>query len=103
MRTGRDTKADGVVGGPARHVPVLLEEVLTFLAPGAGGTFIDGTFGAGGYSRAILATGASVVALDRDGEAVDAGAPLKREAGKRLTLVEGRFSDLDRIARAHGH
>jgi 16S rRNA (cytosine1402-N4)-methyltransferase len=100
---GRDTIADGVAGGPARHVPVLIEEVMRFLAPGAGGTFIDGTFGAGGYTRAILATGASVIAIDRDGEAIDAGAPLKKEAGRRLTLVEGRFSDLDRIARAHGH
>lgn len=102
MRTGRDTKA-GVVGGPARHVPVLLEEVLRFLTPVAGGTFIDGTFGAGGYSRAILATGASVVAIDRDGEAIDAGTQLEREARGRLTLVEGHFSDLDRIARAHGY
>jgi 16S rRNA (cytosine1402-N4)-methyltransferase len=100
---GRDTIADGVAGGPARHVPVLIEEVMRFLAPGAGGTFIDGTFGAGGYTRAILATGASVIAIDRDGEAIDAGAPLKKEAGRHLTLVEGRFSDLDRIARAHGH
>jgi len=71
MKTGRDTIADGVAGGPARHVPVLIEEVMRFLAPGAGGTFIDGTFGAGGYTRAILQTGASVIAIDRDGEAID--------------------------------
>ncbi|MEO8668541.1 MAG: 16S rRNA (cytosine(1402)-N(4))-methyltransferase RsmH [Bauldia sp.] len=103
MRTGRDTKADGVAGGPARHVPVLLEEVMRFLAPAAGGTFIDGTFGAGGYTSAILETGASVIAIDRDGEAIDAGAALKRESGRRLALVEGRFSDLERIANAHGH
>jgi 16S rRNA (cytosine1402-N4)-methyltransferase len=103
MRTGRDTKADGVAGGPARHVPVLIEEVMHFLAPAAGGTFIDGTFGAGGYTRAVLAAGASVIAIDRDGEAIDAGVTLKRAFGARLTLVEGRFSDLERIAHVHGH
>lgn len=102
MTAGRDTKADGVAGGPARHVPVLIEEVLRFLGPTAGGTYIDGTFGAGGYSRAILATGASVIGIDRDAAAISGGADLKREAGERLTLVEGRFGDLDRIARDHG-
>jgi 16S rRNA (cytosine1402-N4)-methyltransferase len=103
MKTGRDTTADGVAGGPARHVPVLIEEVMRFLAPDGGGIFIDGTFGAGGYSRAILATGAAVIGIDRDGEAIDAGAALASRSAGRLTLVEGRFSDLDRIARAHGH
>ena len=51
MTTGRDTIADGVAGGLARHVPVLIEEAMRFLAPAAGGTFIDGTFGAGGYTQ----------------------------------------------------
>jgi 16S rRNA (cytosine1402-N4)-methyltransferase len=103
MTARRGTTADGVAGGPARHVPVLIEEVLCFLGPTAGGTYIDGTFGAGGYSRAILATGASVIGIDRDATAIDAGADIKRESGGRLTLVEGRFGDLDRIAREHGH
>jgi 16S rRNA (cytosine1402-N4)-methyltransferase len=76
---------------------------LGFLAPVAGGLFVDGTFGAGGYTSAILATGASVIAIDRDPEAIAAAAPLKKSAGKRLTLVEGRFSDLDAIVRDHGH
>jgi len=75
---------------------------MRFLAPDAGGTFIDGTFGAGGYTRAMLDRGASVIAIDRDPDAITAGAELERAAGGRLTLVEGRFSDLDRIARAHG-
>jgi 16S rRNA (cytosine1402-N4)-methyltransferase len=82
---------------------VLVEEVMRFLAPTAPGTFIDATFGAGGYSRAILATGAAVVAIDRDAPAIAAGADLKRAFGDRLTLVEGRFADLDVIARKHGH
>src|SRR5581483_11665804 len=80
------------VGGPARHVPVLLAEVMHYLAPAAGGVFIDGTFGAGGYSRAILSTGASVIAIDRDPTAIARGGSLAAEAGDRLTLVEGRFS-----------
>ena len=84
MRMGRDTTADGVAGGPARHVPVLVEEVMRFLAPAAGGTFIDGTFGAGGYTRAILAAGASVIAIDRDPSAIAAGKTLA-ELGKGLS------------------
>ena len=90
-------------GGPARHVPVMIEEVVHFLAPGAGGTYIDGTFGAGGYSAALLSSGANVIAIDRDPTAIAGGAGLARSAGGRLTLAEGRFSALDAIARAHGH
>ena len=55
MTAGRDDSGGDVAGGPARHVPVLVEEAMRFLAPDAGGTFIDGTFGAGGYTRAMLA------------------------------------------------
>ena len=100
---GRGTPSGGVAGGLARHVPVLIEEALGFLAPVAGGLFVDGTFGAGGYTSAILVTGASVIAIDRDPHAIAAGASLQGSANGRLTLVEGRFSDLDAIARAHGH
>jgi 16S rRNA (cytosine1402-N4)-methyltransferase len=94
---------EAVPGADARHVPVMLEAVMAMLAPAAGETFIDGTFGAGGYSRAILATGASVIAIDRDPSAIAAGAALVEDSNGRLTLVEGRFSDLDAIAAAHGH
>jgi 16S rRNA (cytosine1402-N4)-methyltransferase len=102
MIAGRGTERQGVAGGPARHLPVLIDEVMRYLAPDAGGIFIDGTFGAGGYSRAILARGAEVIAIDRDRTAIEGGAELGHEAGGRLTLVEERFSDLDRIAREHG-
>jgi 16S rRNA (cytosine1402-N4)-methyltransferase len=83
----------------APHVPVLLAEALAALAPIAGGVFVDGTFGAGGYTRAILEAGArKVVAIDRDPSAIDAGAALADAYGARLILVSGRFSDLDRHA-----
>jgi 16S rRNA (cytosine1402-N4)-methyltransferase len=101
MSTGGDT--NHVAGGPARHVPVLLEEAMRYLAPAAGDVVIDGTFGAGGYSRAILAAGASVVAIDRDPAAVEAGRGLADASGGRLALVHGRFSDLDAIAAGLGH
>ena len=85
-----------------RHLPVMLDEVMATLAPVPGGVYVDGTFGAGGYTRAILATGASVIAIDRDPSAIAAGAPLVAASEGRLTLVEGRFSELDLIAAAHG-
>ncbi len=98
---GSGVDANGAAGGLARHVPVMIEEVLHFLEPGAGGTYIDGTFGAGGYSAAILARGANVIAIDRDPKAIAGGADMVASAGGRLTLIEGRFSALDAIARAH--
>lgn len=83
------------VGGPAGHIPVLLAEVLDALAPKAGETIVDGTFGAGGYTSAILDRGASVVAIDRDPDAIAAGRALERRAGGRLRLVQAPFSTLD--------
>ncbi|MHB2167571.1 16S rRNA (cytosine(1402)-N(4))-methyltransferase RsmH [Alsobacter sp. R-9] len=100
-RGGRDTDA---AGGPARHVPVLLREVLEALSVGSGGTYCDGTFGAGGYTRGILgaAPDVRVVAIDRDPDAIAGGADLVAEAAGRLALVKGRFGDLDRIAAEAG-
>jgi 16S rRNA (cytosine1402-N4)-methyltransferase len=89
-------------GGPARHVPVLLSEAVEKLAVVEGGRYIDGTFGGGGYARAILERGGSVLGIDRDRRAIEAGAPLVEAAEGRLKLVEGRFSDLDAHARAAG-
>ncbi|MCL5777837.1 16S rRNA (cytosine(1402)-N(4))-methyltransferase RsmH [Limibaculum sp. FT325] len=85
------------------HVPVLLGPVLEALAPVAGGVFLDGTFGAGGYTRALLDAGARrVIAIDRDPTAIRAGQRLMAETGGRLTLVEGTFGALDAIAAAEG-
>ena len=90
-------------GGPARHLPVLLSEVLAHLAVREGGLYIDATFGAGGYTRAILAEGGRVLAIDRDPDAIAAGRALEAESGGRLKLVEGRFGDLDIHAEAAGY
>ncbi|MER8845564.1 16S rRNA (cytosine(1402)-N(4))-methyltransferase RsmH [Mesorhizobium australicum] len=83
------------VGGSVRHIPVLLGEVLEALAPAEGDIVIDGTFGAGGYTKAILATGASVIAIDRDPDAIAAGRDRAAHSGGRLKLVQAPFSTLD--------
>jgi len=85
-----------------RHIPVLLAEAMEALQPRAGGVFVDGTFGAGGYSRALLDRGAEVVALDRDPAAIRAGMGLVAASGGRLRLIEARFSDLDAAAAEFG-
>jgi 16S rRNA (cytosine1402-N4)-methyltransferase len=96
--------AVGFRRGPRGHIPVLLPEVLAALAPEAGERFIDGTFGAGGHTAALLeaAPGVRVLGIDRDPEAIANGQHLVSASGGRLTLVEGRFADLDRIAEAAG-
>lgn len=87
----------------APHVPVLLAEVLEALQPVAGGTFVDGTFGAGGYTRAILAAGAArVIGIDRDPTAVARGRALEAAEAGRFAIVEGRFSELDAHAAGAG-
>ena len=76
----------------AAHVPVLLDEVIEGLAPQPGEIHVDGTFGAGGYTKAILDRGANVIAFDRDPDAICEGGQLVAESGGRLTLVPERFS-----------
>ncbi|MGI9364755.1 MAG: 16S rRNA (cytosine(1402)-N(4))-methyltransferase RsmH [Rhizobiaceae bacterium] len=84
------------------HVPVMLEEVLQALSPLAGGVFIDATFGAGGYTKGILEQGAQVVAIDRDPNAISAGALMVKEYQGKLSLQLGRFSNLDAVAKVAG-
>ena len=86
----------------ASHIPVLLDEVIAALDPKAGETHVDGTFGAGGYTRAILRTGACVIAFDRDPDAIDAGRALEAENDGALTLVADRFSRLAEALRERG-
>ena len=76
----------------APHLSVLLDEVTRALRPGPGELIIDGTFGAGGYARAFLDSGAQVTAFDRDPTARRFAAPL--EATGRFKLIEARFSEM---------
>jgi 16S rRNA (cytosine1402-N4)-methyltransferase len=78
----------------APHIPVLLDEVIAGLDPSAGETHVDGTFGAGGYTRALLHAGARVYAFDRDPDAIAEGRALEDEQGGALVLVPERFSRL---------
>jgi 16S rRNA (cytosine1402-N4)-methyltransferase len=99
MTTGGGAGKPAAAGGPARHIPVLARRVLDYLNVRDGGLYVDGTFGAGGYTRAILqAANASVVGIDRDRTAIALGADLVDQAGGRLTLIESRFSALDEVA-----
>lgn len=100
MTTGRGDDQSLAAGGPARHLPVLRDEILAALNPQPGEIFLDATFGAGGYTRAILSIeGTRVLAIDRDPTAIAAGQSLVVEAAARLRLVQGAFSALDQIAR----
>ena len=85
----------------APHVPVLVNEVIAALAIQGGDTLVDGTFGAGGYTRAMLGAGAGrVIGFDRDPDAIEAGASLVPDS--RLTLVNERFSQMDRVLAERG-
>lgn len=87
----------------SRHIPVLLSRVLETLCPVDGERFIDGTLGAGGYTRAILqAAYCEVLALDRDPSAIAGGAALVDEFAPRLRLVESEFGHLDEVGDREG-
>jgi 16S rRNA (cytosine1402-N4)-methyltransferase len=85
------------------HRPVLLAEVIEALSPRDGAIYVDGTFGAGGYSRALLeAAQCTVFAIDRDPEAVKGAAPLLDQYAGRLHIVQGRFGDMFDLLSARG-
>src|SRR6201987_880224 len=89
------------VGRPATHVPVLVEAVVKALAPKPDALYVDGTFGAGGYSRALLdAAQCRVFAIDRDPDAVARGREFATAYQGRLGIVAGNFSDMERLGRA---
>ena len=85
----------------APHVPVLVDEVIAALAIQGGDTLVDGTFGAGGYTRAMLGAGTGrVIGFDRDPDAIEAGQSLVPDS--RLTLINERFSQMDRALAERG-
>src|SRR5882672_6376552 len=97
------TTVDRTAGAAGGHRPVMLREVLEVLNPRAGGIYVDGTFGAGGYSRALLdAADCTVWGVDRDPDAIAAGAPLAQHYKGRLNLVTGRFGDMAALLTARG-
>ncbi len=103
MTMGDDGGEPAVAGGLARHIPVLARAALEHLNIRDGGVYIDGTFGAGGYTRLILeAADTKVIGIDRDQTAVARGFAAVEASAGRLTLVEDRFSSLDSVARECG-
>ena len=84
-------------------MPVLVEAVIDVLSPRDDALYVDGTFGAGGYSGALLAAAnCRVVAIDRDPDAVRRGRELARAHGGRLTIIEGNFGDMERLLASPG-
>jgi 16S rRNA (cytosine1402-N4)-methyltransferase len=87
----------------ADHTPVLLREVLEALSPRDGGVYVDGTFGAGGYSRAILdSADCTVWAIDRDPQAIAGAAAMSAHYAGRLRLKQGRFGDMRALLESEG-
>jgi 16S rRNA (cytosine1402-N4)-methyltransferase len=85
------------------HTPVLLAEVVAALDPRAGAVFVDGTLGAGGYSRALLeAADCTVWGIDRDPDAIARTAPLRELYAGRFHALHGRFGDMRDLLAAHG-
>jgi 16S rRNA (cytosine1402-N4)-methyltransferase len=104
MMTGsKALRPASIEGNDTRHIPVLLAEVLAALDVSDDERVIDGTFGAGGYTRALLERTSSchVLAIDRDPDAIAAGRAMEQAFADRFTLVHGRFGDLDALAEAH--
>jgi 16S rRNA (cytosine1402-N4)-methyltransferase len=103
MTQGSGMGSNPAAGGPARHIPVLLQEVVEALSLRDGMVICDGTFGAGGYSKALLdAAQVQVVAIDRDPSAVTAGRSLVEAYNGRLHVIEGPFGQLDDWVEAAG-
>ena len=91
------------MSGADGHVPVLAREVVDALQPRDGGRYVDGTFGGGGYTAAILdRADCQVIAIDRDPDAIAAGQALAERYAPRLRLIEGRFGDMAELLSAEG-
>jgi 16S rRNA (cytosine1402-N4)-methyltransferase len=101
MMAGRGSTA--AAGGLTRHIPVMLSEVLAALRPEDGDVVVDGTFGAGGYTKAILdAADCKVIAIDRDAEAFRISGELAAEYPGRLIAMLGLYSEMEALANSEG-
>jgi 16S rRNA (cytosine1402-N4)-methyltransferase len=104
MMMGSGGGSPAAAGGLARHIPVLVRPAVDFLKVRDDGIYIDATFGAGGYARAILAAAdCRVIGIDRDAQALALGDALADAVGGRLVLVQERFSVLAAVAQSRGH
>jgi 16S rRNA (cytosine1402-N4)-methyltransferase len=95
-----DTEIDS--GAWGYHRPVLLREVLGYLRPGPGKTFLDGTIGGGGHARAFLEAGAEVIGVDQDPDAIAESMASLAEFTSRLTLIRSNFADINRYLNEMG-
>ena len=87
-----------ILSNNEKHYPVLLKEILSIISPQNGGTFIDCTFGQGGYSQSILKfSKTKVIALDRDIDCKRVAENLERKNKKRFTFYNKKFADIDQI------
>lgn len=102
LNIGKDNQIK-MAGDAAPHISVMLDEVLDALEPAMAGLIVDGTFGAGGYSKAMLKAGARVVGLDQDENVQEFADALSCEYGDRFSFVMGRFSELDELAKDVTH
>jgi 16S rRNA (cytosine1402-N4)-methyltransferase len=85
------------------HIPVMLNEAMAFLKLRDGGTYVDGTFGRGGYSRAILeAANTNVIAIDRDPAALQEAQKFSAIYGPRFTIIPGKFSNMREMLAGRG-
>lgn len=101
--TPPDVEGGVAAEGRTRHVPVMLAEVLQALAPRDGECILDGTFGGGGYSAALLdAAAVRVIGIDRDPQAIARGRARFAASGDRLRLLQGRFGDMAELLAAEG-
>ena len=102
MMAGRGRNSPAA-GGPARHIPVMLSEVLAALEPKDGEIIVDGTFGAGGYSQAILdRADCKIIAIDRDPEAFRLSRALAEAYPGRLVAAHARYSEMEEVAASEG-
>ncbi|MDC2996520.1 16S rRNA (cytosine(1402)-N(4))-methyltransferase, partial [Candidatus Pelagibacter sp.] len=81
-----------------KHYPVLLKEILSIISPQNGGTFIDCTFGQGGYSKEILKfNNTKVIAIDRDPDCESIAYKIKQRYAKKFVFLNKKFSEIDKI------
>ena len=94
---------NNTASGASTHRPVMLDEVIAAMAPRDGAIYLDGTFGGGGYSKALLAAAdCTVYGIDRDPDAIARGGELARRSKGRLTVLHGRYADMESLMRGRG-